>query len=250
MARTCVFCGSDKNLTGEHAVPLWISRLLISEGPIKHETGQDRPTWEGRYVEARAKRICVECNNGWMSRLENAVQPFVGQLVKPTKGRKTIHRRSEKRNLALWIYKTALMMQLATGGPTPIPESAYRYVGEHKSPPPLTRVWFGLFNLPKAERHVADAEFRRLTSYRSTHLDLQTADGTAFRGYAAAFHIAYLGAYVFGYDSGFGEYVVHAPGFRDLLIPVLPDTGASLYWPPPKSLDDAVLDALVAGFLA
>lgn len=82
MARACIFCGKEGNLSKEHLWPDWLSKMYIRAGDEKHTFGSEtylnkemvhdgvyeRP---GHLFSLKNRVVCQSCNNGWMSEVEN-----------------------------------------------------------------------------------------------------------------------------------------------------------------------------------
>ena len=54
----------------------------------------------------RAKIVCAECNNGWMSRLEMAAAPLITPML--TGERRVTLNVDDHTTVALWVMKTAM----------------------------------------------------------------------------------------------------------------------------------------------
>lgn len=81
---SCFFCGREVKLTREHVLPRWMRRPL-----------EDEPRWETslwfrsslpvegsqplrrRRTDNVLRRVCANCNSGWMSQLEGGVRPLL-----------------------------------------------------------------------------------------------------------------------------------------------------------------------------
>src|SRR5215469_6213936 len=86
----CIFCGK-KPLTKEHVWPKWL-RPYVPHDLKNFETADaaieiDSVSPKFKKIDGdprnRAVRVvCAECNNGWMSQLQEAVKPLLLPLVK------------------------------------------------------------------------------------------------------------------------------------------------------------------------
>src|ERR1035437_6614904 len=85
----CIFCGR-RNLSKEHFWPEWASALLPRYPDNRHvehlftvteKTKLVRPpevrSRQGHSWTKRLRAVCSECNNGWMSVLENVAKPIL-----------------------------------------------------------------------------------------------------------------------------------------------------------------------------
>jgi hypothetical protein len=135
----CLFCGR-RWMPGivvksrEHVLGQWIRRLEENH-PSEQRSFQagfefDEVTKE--LVEARpeivhrkaalltlkTRDVCEDCNQGWMSDLEEAVKPTVLQLAKSAKtGLAIALARETAREFARWAQKTALTYELTSDAP-------------------------------------------------------------------------------------------------------------------------------------
>jgi len=110
--KTCVFCGGF-NLSKEHVWPDWASKVLTDNpSPAHHEwhnTYSDKGTVvkesgmrprQGSTFTKKIRVVCKTCNNGWMSRLENATKPILLPLIQ---GEPALLDREQQTLLAQWI---------------------------------------------------------------------------------------------------------------------------------------------------
>jgi hypothetical protein len=125
--RRCLFCSNTAD-SHEHVLPQWLHRCISSETDGKF------PVQVGRYVDGqgylderkfvslnfKARIVCTECNNGWMSKMESEI----GQILKRLTGKQfpvLAHAHLEQlrehaKILARWMSKTALTTSYALPG--------------------------------------------------------------------------------------------------------------------------------------
>jgi hypothetical protein len=152
---TCIFCGRQKSASEEDVIPKWIRRTLDPTSEIVIRAEPTGATSRMQHlVVMLADMVCEECNNTWMSKLENrGVKPFLEPML-TNKHRVTIGE-TEQRDLARWAIMKVLLMEHAmrqrrahlrsTIGYTPTdPELAWLYSNDE--PPPRSRVWLGAFD--------------------------------------------------------------------------------------------------------
>ena len=151
MARSCVFCGSTP-LTNEHVFPQWLDKVLPEQEPIRgHERrvvhfdgGETQPPEPFERVSANTltqttvKRVCTNCNSGWMNDLEGEAREPLSGLIQDTA--EAIDER-QARSVATWIAKTCLMAQLTEGESAAVPPAYYDWMYQTREPPPLMRIW-------------------------------------------------------------------------------------------------------------
>jgi len=143
--RSCIFCGSRGPLTDEHALPHWAANLL--------GTGTNPPVIQGpkgRPIRLRIvapQTLCHDCNNLWLGQYEDRFKALLGAAIL---GEGPIPlSRDDQEFAALWAIKTALLLELAVRlppwrlNPIPLPDSVFRWMQLHKTPPPGASVWIG-----------------------------------------------------------------------------------------------------------
>jgi len=123
----CYFCGEQKPLTREHVFPDWLRRVLprltgtswqiltsrreVSSQPLNESKRKDNGYNIG---STQLKVVCVDCNGGWMSRLQEAAIPLLTPLINgeihhiPVEHQVTI---------AQWVIMTVSMQQLTNPEP-------------------------------------------------------------------------------------------------------------------------------------
>jgi hypothetical protein len=97
--RPCIFCGRAARRSNEHVVPLWLQdwlgikqsefvsreNIFETQGPVF--PGEPLPSMSSKIHRSHAHKslvygsVCRSCNNGWMSRLEDAVRPTLFGLI-------------------------------------------------------------------------------------------------------------------------------------------------------------------------
>ena len=234
MPRRCIFCGGTP-LTKEHAIPSWVSDCLPGEGVFtqRRESGAQ---WETQALQITVKRACLNCNTGWMSRLEGRA----GSLLRePLAGKTQRWSPTEQRRVATWMFKTALMMSLSCGG-SRVPSEHYKFLQKNLRPPGHCRVWvtsFGI-NPPSDTFEVGWIQPSWLTfeGVKTGHL---------VHGYAITCNIGYLAFQVLGYEGReklqFSERVIYGIGLDRYNTEIWPPQGHPVQWPPPVGFDRAGL---------
>lgn len=116
MAKTCVFCGKEGSLSREHIWPDWLSKMYLRKGDEKHTFGSrthldkdlvrdgtyERP---GHLFSLRNRLVCQNCNNGWMSQVENEAKPIIVRMIS---GEKHKLSRDQLDILSFWIAMKAV----------------------------------------------------------------------------------------------------------------------------------------------
>jgi hypothetical protein len=138
----CLFCGAA--LAGvrarEHVFPRWLLRRRGAErssfcvqwtSDVSGEKFGERTQSMESLV---AGRVCKACNNGWMSRLEQAVDDYLVELMDANRTLTSLSR-SEGEDLARWAVKTAFAYRSADIAPTLVEARHARELAEGRMPP-------------------------------------------------------------------------------------------------------------------
>lgn len=150
--RGCAFC-SGRPLTREHVWPDWVRRLVADAPAMPYRR---RMEFESRTLEERefllrpfaltVKAVCGVCNNGWMSRLEEAAKPL---LMPGLHGRGKRLSPGGQQVLATWAFKSALVFGLTHRWPRGVPDEHYDHLLQHGRPPEQCVIWMGAYNGPE-----------------------------------------------------------------------------------------------------
>jgi len=111
--RKCMFCKSQA-LTNEDAWPVWLTKAIPGVGPGTNYATRgddDLKPWKSQKPQQKVKYVCGECNNGWMSRLENQVKPIVTDIFNLLYIQLDS---TSQMTLAAWSVKTAMVLEALT----------------------------------------------------------------------------------------------------------------------------------------
>lgn len=146
MKKTCIFCARRAN-SDEDVIPKWIPRLLRKQErervPMRTSRFGHEPHDQlaGESIQ-KVGSVCSQCNNGWMSRLEEDVKPILKPMIL---GSPVTLTASQQERITTWMTKCALMYEsMATG------EVFYNGLDRHhfmttSSPLAATSVWLGQY---------------------------------------------------------------------------------------------------------
>lgn len=159
MARTCIFCGAEAR-TREHVFPSWLEPLLPGEGAFHverqhEELGADPllQTWGSNALDLTVRRVCGDCNNGWMSELEAECKPLLAPMIA---GRAQSLSKEDQTKLATWMAKTVVVGEAATPAQARrvIPRRWHTTIHQERRPPKGSWVWLARYvggELPAGE---------------------------------------------------------------------------------------------------
>jgi hypothetical protein len=94
-------------MSHEHVFPEWLSKAGVEGGYYTLKRGDKSLRTE--LIEVTTKRVCEDCNTGWLSRIETETQPIFTGLM----GRAQKISPHDRWALARWFTKTILTAQLA-----------------------------------------------------------------------------------------------------------------------------------------
>lgn len=150
---TCAFCALTGKLTQEHVLGDWLSTIGLDLRPAPHVTGPLNRIDRNLGVRPPFRQtvgICGLCNNGWMSRLENAAKRTLTPFILGNPG----HLAPEDTGpVAAWLQKTALTAMLVSSEKERaagygLPPSEYHHLWtlrDQKVPLPASQLWIGRY---------------------------------------------------------------------------------------------------------
>jgi len=121
MARACIFCEKEGDLSKEHLWPNWLSKMYLRKGDEKHTFGSrtylnkeivrdgvyERP---GHLFSLKNRVVCQTCNNGWMSKVENDTKPIILRMINGEKHKIT---NAELNLFSFWIAMKVVTAEFA-----------------------------------------------------------------------------------------------------------------------------------------
>lgn len=141
----CIFCGSTAKLTREHVFPQWLREVFPDLGEADYlrrlvtfsrDESHQRP---GRTFDVVVRDVCEECNNGWMSALEEQARPILTPMLRDEPRTLTA---PEQHVVATWPTKTMLTIQGANiGGERVASPEQYRWFYENQTPLSVSYAW-------------------------------------------------------------------------------------------------------------
>jgi len=225
----CPFCDAATELTREHVLPAWYLRdALISRAGFPGE-GVARPT-------ALIVPVCRNCNNTWMSVLENDTKPILTLMMTAATGRcSPIHLTSlDQDRLAAWAVKTAYLID-AHQQPS-VPSGFLQEFSLQRRPNESTMVWIASY-VPEI-----------MDRFDKRTLDLPGAAGptrNSPNGFLVTFTIGNVLFQVMGHFNG-GQARVRdgRHQYAPALFRIWPAPGSDLRWPPMRYFGRASWDGL------
>jgi hypothetical protein len=252
-AGKCIFC-ERHGLTHEHIYADWL-RDYIPRTAIAHTTqstlahlDHEEVSHQRRTGDPHARRlycVCGDCNNGWMSRLQTAVRPFLVPLL--TGKRTTLYKRAQN-VLSAWIAMMTMVAEHVDRKHVAIPQADRDFLRLHQIVPPHWRIWIGRHERSQHEMYthrgltfVAKEEFESASRQPSGRPNTQTT--TICLGQHLLIHVMssviagdIIGRWRLPSDIAAG------------LVQIWPIKRAAVEWPPEPVFTDAGIALLANEF--
>ena len=236
---TCAFCGAQDPSSREHTFAKWMTQFIPVSDLTKHEIVATRhPTNfcdepipatrrknDGPPTSRRQPIVCLACNNGWMSQLEESVKPILGPMLQ---GTPTVLDPANQRLLARWIDKTIMVYEFEFPDNTGTSSEQRRTFMNRDDPNNDTRVWIGHFT--------GESDYPRPRHHAWGPRDVGT--GQTLRQRVDTITMGQVIFYVT--SATMPELVVEdypASALSDYLTPIWPITHESVTWPPPSAIN-------------
>jgi hypothetical protein len=200
---------------------------LTPDGPV--EVTLTRPVAE--LADLTVKKVCIDCNTGWMHRIEDAAIPI---LRRPVQGDPRIMRGGELRAVATWTFLKCLVVALATNQERLVPRRTFDWMRRHQRPPRSVNVLMACYG---GTRHPLYA------SAGPVEFGVQVGDGerTERHAYQLTIGMGHVVCQVFGHHMA-GVLDLKLKGWkRDVACVVWPEPTGAVRWPPRLPLDDRSL---------
>lgn len=232
--RVCIFCGRSAN-SREHLLPDWLQKLFPSDGLAVHfrQIGDVKTSWEKKRFSEKTKRVCADCNLGWMSRLEEVAKPILAPAI--TRSQAYAFDLRAQWLAAQWAVKTCYVFQ--TLGPEmlvpPVQPFLLRTNGR---PPPEVSVFLGSHY--RALQDPANSMYMQ----KPLELLLEATDATPEFGYLAFLAVGGISFLVVEHRVGRYVELVVGEMFQGLFTKLWPWTTKVVPWPPQMLMDRELVE--------
>jgi hypothetical protein len=243
--KLCLFCGSRGPLSEEHVFGEWLKKLGHGGNGIREYVDGAAPVIQvGGPFSKTLKIVCRSCNNGWMSRMEDAVKPL---LIDMFNGNRVELDEAAQRDLARWAFKTAAVLAHVTGRQGQVPVEQCRAFHQTDEPPPGVFIRIGAASVSSNHHgeQVGESSFLKLPM-------VMTAGNKRFDipAYSARFRLFTVVFDVFGTfvsdkvanslglpSGGLQTQVEVGEDMGRVLVQIWPPMNPTVWWPPVNSLD-------------
>lgn len=140
--RRCIFCGASAD-DREHLLPEWLKGILPSDVTATYTrqiVGEEPKSWKRKPFSEKAKFVCNDCNQGWMSDLEGEAKPLLTPAI-ARQGPCEFDLLAQW-VIARWAVKTSYVMQMQ-GREQLAPQMRPVLLKLNLIPPPQVSVWIG-----------------------------------------------------------------------------------------------------------
>ena len=138
----CLSCGlTSSRLSREHVFPRWLQDYLSAKNVAlglyrRNSDGSGKRVRPDVSLNSFAlRRICENCNNGWMSKLEERAKPVLIGLLSNSKAQESFNI-DQQYSLARWAAKTAIVESHAVGSESPVPANLLQWMRTHEGDAP------------------------------------------------------------------------------------------------------------------
>jgi hypothetical protein len=204
------------------------------------EIGRMNPTrreWLRRSFQEKTRVVCQSCNNGWMSKLEEAAQPVLTPAIQRSRCLLTA---DEQAVAAAWAFKTCLVFQASQAERPIAPPTHFYDLRRLGNPPRQVSIWIS--------SHYRARQDALNSAYVQRPLSLEAQDGESASGkvvgYLCFLAVGGVSFLVVGHHYN-GSAEVSLEGLiTDALDQIWPDPSGALLWPPRLMMDADFVDTL------
>jgi hypothetical protein len=226
----CIFCGTSPTTNAHIFREQWIEQLFPGVAPYRHwhQRDGDKPldvAWEKRKPDLKVNSVCVDCNSGWMNRLDHDAEDlFLTEAALGLAIKLTRHR--DKKILARWCALVGALCDQTQDEPT-LTTTVHRSIYDGEVPDG-TLIWL-LRTVPPPWEATGWALARemqlKLPTFHNPH------------AYLVTFGINHFVAQVVVLPKGASEIVtIDRSRNASLLRQLWPPPLTPFFWPPPETL--------------
>jgi hypothetical protein len=250
----CIFCGAT-GLTKEHMWADWLKSYIPRtesahvEGLTLVHLDRDEETISRRTGDPHSRRIrcvCQSCNNGWMSRLQETVKPFLVPML--VGNRTNLHRRGQT-VVAAWSAMMVMVSEHIHEEMVATPLSERVYLRERGVVPPCWRIWIGCHS-----RRDHPLFTHRATTFVTTKEEMERLRGSPARISNTQISTICIGRHILIHvmSSRVAWSIVRRwkfpPQISAGLVQIWPIKAGNATWPPSQALTDSGISFVANDF--
>lgn len=234
MAKTCIFCGGSGPFSNEHVMPEWTAKVVGMTGERVEVSGRrlDGPlrTWQSvGSFGTTVRGVCIECNNTWMSKLENLAKPILSPMMVPQ--RPVQLDPDQQTVVAAWLWKLGIVHEHASG--VKYFNTAERQCLPNWDDPPIggVHMWIAAYSGPL------------IGNLRGGPATFSAPDGRTVEGFLMSMSLRRFAAQVLCVRQmpGTNVDVVNRYNFKGAESLIWPEPEKGVIWPAPAASLDAHL---------
>jgi hypothetical protein len=237
----CAFCPTVATLTAEHCWGVWISELMPANvfTIVRRNLDGTSKQWQARELNVKIKVVCDRCNNGWMSDLEGEAKATAANMM--LYGSPVSLLPIGIASLAAFAFKGAVIATFMHPNREPFHSVTDRHrFAEERALPAGFQVWISSLT---QQRGAFKSYFHETLpeSRYNFKLDVFT--------FAAGFFA--LQAVTFKWGTRHDRrhkvplFLTQNPIFDDIAVPLWPNDGLPVVWPPRKHLPETSFEDFV-----
>lgn len=257
-AKKCIFCQLPKRMSKEHIWGDWL-KAYIPPRMNKHTMQSvriNRPNEPatgniflkaGDPLRSKVQVVCVDCNNQWLSDIQNRAKPFLIPLIR---GERTGLGSEAQQRTAAWCAMAAMTAEFIDRDPKTIavPQSQWDWLMNNGTAPPGWRIWLADYhrrNWPAQWVHLTLPIFeaKEIPKNNGTDYVLPNTQTTTFVVGRLYVHVM-SSADPENIDKWATTFTRAIP----LLVPFMPSKESFVAWPPARSLTDREADTIASAF--
>ena len=253
--RTCIFCGG-RGLTKEHIWPRWLHAYIPPE--LKEHAVRLEVNWpdraetsivkrQGDTQSRTVRRVCVNCNGGWMSALQERAKPIIVPLLSACRGVLT---RKQQTTLAAWAAMTTMTAEQIDERKMTVSQEDREYLMQHGEAPGHWRIWLADY---RCERRKSRYDFRCAPLYLAGEIvpDQPYAGPATPNTQASTFVLGRLLVHTFcstAIRSQVARWRFRSPVCAPAMQQIWRVRTPRIQWPPTVTLDDRGAEHVAEAF--
>jgi hypothetical protein len=247
----CIYCRGP-GLSKEHIWPKWL-RDYIDMDDLNYplQRAIEYPTHitdsikviSGHPFSRRVRMVCSNCNNGWMSQIQEDVKPVIVDLFQ---GKRFEIFRRPRRLISSWAAMSTIAADATSERFAVVSEEERKEFFRNRLPPEHWRIWIGLcsdnIKAPNYRHYSSE-----LLSNKDRHRSGSISEAATIQ--ATTYRIRRLAVHVMTSSNEAGREVIRKwkwRRFRPYLTRIWPVTHATVTWPPSHELTEADVETVAA----
>ncbi len=150
----CIFCGGGPS-SKQHIIPDWLQNVIprttdgrhtlethhnYDDVNKKYNTTKFSAYKQGHPGTQKKRKVCIPCNGGWMSKVEDTAKPLLTKLILNETVSLTL---AQQALIAKWAVMTTIMAEYVNPENRATPKGDREYFYNRELPPEGWRVWIG-----------------------------------------------------------------------------------------------------------